>query len=86
MDSTLQLLPINESPKHELIVSLTSKFPDFSHILGYSSHSNINRHTLTSSRNRQNGIRSQDHDLLQFEVPIAPEKVILDELNASERK
>ena len=55
-------------------------------ILGYSTHSNSNRHSLTSNRNRENGIRSQDHDLLKFEVPIAPEKVILHELNAPERK
>ena len=32
------------------------------------------------------GIRAHDHALLQFEVPIAPERVILNELDASERE
>ena len=47
-------------------------------------------HDYPSNFNRRRssniGIRAHDHDLLKFEVPIAPERVILNELDASERK
>ena len=49
----------------------------------------MRRNCLSSfNRRRENniGIRAHDHDLLKFEVPLAPEKVILNELDAPERE